>query len=138
VKDRPSKALVIVSAYSFPHLSSRVDVRVVFRRLAGPDEPGVHEKVQENEFPCDSMTVSDVLLIVRIGRFTPSGRNRGCLYRCYLEVLDESDVSFQRRQDDVGDLVTELGHAYALAWVAVALIGIPFGYRDSITSGMVD
>jgi len=49
-------------AYWFADLSSKVEERIVVRRLAGPVAPGVHEKVQAKVLPLEMVTVLGQLI----------------------------------------------------------------------------
>jgi hypothetical protein len=52
-------------------LSSKVEVMVVVRRLAGPDAPGVQVKTQAKELPLEMVTVLEQLIgsnLAPIGR----------------------------------------------------------------------
>jgi hypothetical protein len=57
VKDRPPAAVSTRSGYWVPARSSKVEVRVVVERLAGPVVPGVQVNVAANELPWEMVTV---------------------------------------------------------------------------------
>jgi hypothetical protein len=54
--------LVTVSGYKLASRSSKVEVRVVVSRFAGPEAPGVQVNVQAKELPCETVTVFEQLI----------------------------------------------------------------------------
>ena len=56
-----------------PSLSSKVEVRVVVSRFAGPEAPGVQVNVQEKVLPCETVTVDGQVIGLNLPRLEGGG-----------------------------------------------------------------